>query len=287
MGHRANYLILSQGGSELFYSHWAANTVDRDFFWGPGPAEAHIRSQEPTTEWLDDVWCEGGAALDWRQRDLVLFGGQDTKYDIFRRRIWMSLMRFQWPGWTVRWATREIVDLAALAGLPPAAVLGRGESAIRAVQLRPSTGQEPWGDTLVSVLPGERHLTLQNTGEEVLSLGPDLLDRLDGLRWECHFDDTPPGCGMQIDPQNRRLRYWLASGYPELETQVASTWAGWTVSRQDDWAFEHLASHPGFPQCLEFSGNPPKRCSSLNTLRPVALTRGRPRRVSRRNVPAG
>ena len=53
-------------GSRLFYSHWAAKNVETDLFWGAEQAERFILAQTPCQEWLDDVWCEGGAVLDPR-----------------------------------------------------------------------------------------------------------------------------------------------------------------------------------------------------------------------------
>jgi hypothetical protein len=61
---------------QLFYSHWCANTLPRDLFWGPNHAAAFIRIQRAVDEdtgWLDEVWAEGGALLDfdrkWALRD--------------------------------------------------------------------------------------------------------------------------------------------------------------------------------------------------------------------------
>ena len=62
MGHRANYTILAGGGSELYVSHWGANRVDRDFFWGPEVALDFVRQQRPAEAWMNDVWCEGSGS---------------------------------------------------------------------------------------------------------------------------------------------------------------------------------------------------------------------------------
>jgi hypothetical protein len=65
MGQRANLVIVRPDGYELFYSHWCANTLPRDLFWGPEHAERFIRMQRPAghDEWLDTIWAEGGAAF--------------------------------------------------------------------------------------------------------------------------------------------------------------------------------------------------------------------------------
>ena len=55
MGHRANYVVVAGGKRELWYSHWTANSLTRDLFWGPQHALPFIRRQQPTEEWLDDL----------------------------------------------------------------------------------------------------------------------------------------------------------------------------------------------------------------------------------------
>lgn len=66
MGQRANLIIVEYGKYELFYSHWAANTLTRDLFWSPEFATAFVQMQRQVDEsgWLDDVWAEGGAVID-------------------------------------------------------------------------------------------------------------------------------------------------------------------------------------------------------------------------------
>ena len=50
MGHRAHYLIKDEKSYKLFYSHWGANVVDRDLFWGPDAAFDYISAQRPSEE---------------------------------------------------------------------------------------------------------------------------------------------------------------------------------------------------------------------------------------------
>jgi hypothetical protein len=251
LGHRANYLILEASSQELFYSHWSANSVERNVFWGPQPAERFIRCQEATSEWLDDTWCEGGAVLDKVARELLVFGGEDILYDLYRRSVWMALMKPLWPGWSIRWATREIVDLAARAGVPPSQVLARRQPEVQGLSLRPTTPGQPWCDTLVTWHDTNRQITLQDGGKEVLRLGPDLLRRLGGIKARPVVDENPPRTGLEIHAAGKRLLYWESHGMPTLEEEVARRWAGWQVLRDDGRAFEHLASLSVFTPASE------------------------------------
>ena len=89
MGQRANLVLVEDGKYQLFYSHWCANTLPRDLFWGPEHAVAFIRLQRAVDEsgWLDDVWAEGGALLDLDRKRCLLYGGEDILYDVPLRRI--------------------------------------------------------------------------------------------------------------------------------------------------------------------------------------------------------
>src|SRR5688572_33088903 len=114
MGHRANLIVIDGGQRELYYSHWAANRLDCDLFWGPAIATAFARRQRSEAdgaELLDEVWAEGGAIIDHATRTLCWYGGQRASYDIPYRRVLLRMMRELWPGWTVRWAAQGIFDL--------------------------------------------------------------------------------------------------------------------------------------------------------------------------------
>lgn len=245
MGHRANYLLLEPQGSRLFYSHWAAKNVETDLFWGSEQAERFILAQTPCQEWLDDVWCEGGAVLDKVERELVVFGGIDILYDVYRRSVWLTLIAPFWEGWNVRWAARGVVDLAEKAGLSPDRVLAPGSDSRRPVEIVASPAEEdPWWDTLVT-LDG-RHYTLTTAGEDVLAMGPGLVPRLRAINDPPRTGRHPPRAGLQIETASRTLRYWDANGPCLLDEMVVRSWPGWDVARQDDDCFGHLASLTGF-----------------------------------------
>src|SRR5437868_3224543 len=100
MGQRANLVIVESGGYSLFYSHWRANTLARDLFWGQSYAEAFIRAQQRVNDgsWLNDVWAEGGVVLDHDARTLLFFGGEDIYYEVPLRRVYLRLMQIVWSG---------------------------------------------------------------------------------------------------------------------------------------------------------------------------------------------
>jgi hypothetical protein len=77
MGHLCNYAKREDGKVTLYYSHWGALTVARDFFWGKEAALSFLDAHDPSDEkWVDDVFGEGGAAVDLDGRVLTLSGGE-------------------------------------------------------------------------------------------------------------------------------------------------------------------------------------------------------------------
>ena len=111
-------VIVNDYGYELYYDHWAANSLDSYLFWGSEPSITWVKSLPLQDEsgWLDTVWCEGGAVIDSKKKCLVFFGGEDILYGIPMRRMYLKLMSHNWPGWEIRWANRGILDLADYVG---------------------------------------------------------------------------------------------------------------------------------------------------------------------------
>ena len=186
---------------------------------------------------MNDVWCEGGAVLDYDAHELLIFGGEDVLFDIYQRAIWLRLMSPLWPGWTIRWAARGILDLVAKVDLPPEALLARKPPGFKAPELRPTTLEKSSCFTLVTIYP--THCTIRARPffwrDRTCSPG---VKRLNSPPF---IDAIPPSAGLEIDPQGWSLRYWHAHGRCTLQENMESRWPGWQVVRDDAWAFHHLA----------------------------------------------
>ena len=140
MGHRANLIVVRAGGYDLYYSHWAANTLPRDLFWGPAHALAFARAQRPADDWLDDVWAEGGAVIDPGARVLRLFGGEDLASDVPLRRLYLRLLAAVYVRQSTpqqlqnnQESTRRQYELAGRA-----CRMGWPETAVRVIDVEPS-----------------------------------------------------------------------------------------------------------------------------------------------------
>jgi hypothetical protein len=240
MGQRANLILVHSRQHELYYTHWRANTLDRDLFWGPEHATLFARVQQPTAEWLDEVWAEGGAVIDHDARVLLLYGGEDTLHGVPLRRLYLRALARAWDGWEIRWAHEGIADLADYVGHPRADVLTADTHPPIAdvhVHARPSFMR-----LVVSLVDDRGRLRLYTPLEpikEILRAGPRLLppfaraehhDRLDFSGPETHF----PGGGIHIDAVGQTLDFWLASSAEEIAVRTAAAWPGWAVTWHRD-----------------------------------------------------
>jgi hypothetical protein len=240
MGQRANLILLQNRQYRIYYTHWRANTLDRDLFWGPDHATLFARVQKPTDDWLDEVWAEGGAVIDHDARVLLFYGGEDLLYEIPLRRAYLRALARAWDGWDVRWAYEGIADLADYVGHPRAGVLDP----------RPRERQSPlrfqdvpgWVVLAVSLLDDcgrLRFYTTHDDATDLLRAGPGVLaqlataphhDRLDLAQFDADF----PNNGVHLDPTGRTLDFWLAHPSEEIAPRTAAAWPGWSVTWHRD-----------------------------------------------------
>jgi hypothetical protein len=189
MGHRTNYAILERDRLRLFYSHWGALSVPEDLFWGPDHARAFIEDEEEVDpgRWLNEIWCEGGAAMNFNTSELVLFGCQGVGDYVETLDAYIELINAVWAphGWSVRWAADGIFDLAACVGVEPehveaAANLSPAELDALAEQTRSARGN------ICLILTREAdgswaQRAAFGSAQELLAAGEALLGALDGL----------------------------------------------------------------------------------------------------------
>jgi hypothetical protein len=242
MGQRANLVIVRRQTWRLYYDHWCANRLDIELFWGPRLAADFIEQREPLSDhddWLDEVWCEGAVVLDEDRKALVWYGGEDIEYDIPHRRAFLDLMKCQWEGWEIRWATGGIVEVGGYMGFPADKFLVDNdlEEGFSVLTEYPEDN-----DTLLTVRHQGRSLAGRVHGdEEALELGPSQLTMLQQAAREPSLvctGDMPTG-GLHIDIDARSLRYWRANPAAGIEGRMRRSWSGW----QTEWLEDHFEEH--------------------------------------------
>lgn len=238
MGHRANLVIVRNHSYELYYSHWCATTLPEDLFWGEPYAVQFIEAQRRVdeTEWLDDVWAEGGVVLDLEKKKLLFYGGEDLHYDLPLRQLFLKLMRQVWDGWEINWAHEGIVDLASYVGYPKEKVLtGRNKEANDASLAPPE--KKHWVDTVGSVKFSQSELLLfplSGAVEKYLVNGPEMVKRINKsfgykslalAEWTEYF----PQAGFHIDVEQKRVEFWHADDIPNISQIMKEIWTDWAV----------------------------------------------------------
>ncbi|QLY29348.1 hypothetical protein H0264_29345 [Nocardia huaxiensis] len=241
MGHRANFVLIDESGPRLFYSHWAANTVYSVVVAGPAAATRFAMVQRPCdirTEWLDDVWCEGGAVIDHTTRTLTYFG-DGLAFELPTKQVFADLLPSMWPGWTVRWAYDGIGDLAAAAGFE------------RDMVRKPDDDERALPAQLTADLDDAHLLTVRTT--HVLTVFP--LPYFLHTAWQgpALLDHLPPGgtprlaltglpcSGLHVDIPARTAGVWLRDNSSGLVPALPTLWPDWRVEFWEDRYGNHLA----------------------------------------------
>ena len=305
MGQRANLVVVTAQGVELYYTHWGANVLDRELFWGPVHATAFARAQRSEAEgaeWLDDIWSEGGAIIDHTQRVLLWYGGEDILYDVPRRRVLFELMRTCWQGWQVRWADQGIVDLAQHVGISKQRVLAVRSSKPTVPPTFPCPEQKDWIDSVITVVErgATRVIPIQGHPGDWMADGALLLPALratEGLPQLDYAEWSPtfPTGGMHVDFDRNMFGIWLSPPLEDVEQRAARALPGLRCEWWRDEYERHLALTPGiltFPKldlqaCLEanraklLGGNGDPVQSLLQT---IAALQNEGRTVSNVNV---
>lgn len=248
MGMRANLAIVHEQGYQLYYCHWCANTLDQALFWGADYARAFIEQQVPVPahDWLDTVWAEGGAVLDPLAKTLIFFGGEMLLYDIPLRRVYLALMQRLWQGWTVRWATQGIVDMAGYLGVPTTVVTASAAYAsMPQIMLEPV---EPnMTDGIISICDHDGRLYFVPTNlylGEFLMQGSRILqfDRNTAIPHSFDLDDwwvDFPSLGIHADLSNQTLTIW--HGHPfVISDAIRECWQGWKLHMVGDQFEEQI-----------------------------------------------
>jgi hypothetical protein len=237
MGQRANLIIIENREYSLYYSHWCANTLTKDLFWGAEHAIEFVRLQREVDEsgWLDDVWAEGAAVIDCDNRVLLLFGGEDLLYDVPLRRVYLGMLRRVWESWEVRWAYEGIAEIADYVGYPRVNVLSEKEDDACPYLSPPE--EVDWTEIVGSFQLSDKLMLypLNEYIEDFLMAGANIISQCEecsGL--EILYLEDFPNAGFHIDTNAKTLEYWSANDLPGIPDRIAAKWDGWHVTWHHD-----------------------------------------------------
>jgi len=173
---------------------------------------------------------------------MLFFGGEDVLYDARLRRIHLVLLRRQWDGWDVRWASEGLMSIADYLGIARETF---ASDRAREPQpfIVPPPASEASSVVLTETVPNGRLRLARIRGNATnLLCGPQSLESTlrqarfqDRLEW---IEDFPHG-GVHVDRAARRLETWWSDETSDTRRKVETIWNGWNVR----WDFDDYDPH--------------------------------------------
>jgi hypothetical protein len=200
----------------------------------PGPAAATrcFRAHREIDEWLDEVWCEGGALVDHDRRIQLWFAFAETWADHAAAR---AVLARTWPGWDVRFAHDAVGDLTHHLGLgrdltrPPGWFETFEPSGFAGAERT-----EPWSAVSLRLPDGSvRAWGSDWEPVEHLAAGPGLIDLVNASPATPRLTDMPYG-GVHFDPQARTVSLWAVQTVTGIQDWPLPGWEDWTLEFRGD-----------------------------------------------------
>jgi hypothetical protein len=111
VGHRANYIIIENRQTSIYYTRFGALNIPTVLLEGPEATYAYIHKQTLDDILLDSVWAEGGLLMDIDNRFLCFYNDFIKDYCI---KYLIAALSLVWVGWNVKWATQEVAEFARI-----------------------------------------------------------------------------------------------------------------------------------------------------------------------------
>lgn len=230
MGSRANYIIKSEHGVRIYYSHWRASYIAKDLYLGYEKLKYFIEQFDEDDEIINYPWIEGCILIDEQTKNVIFW--EDTYLiELTLRREYLKRISEIWCGWRIQYAYKHMYDIekylnidyiskqeidperADLDLLKNDKVDGYHESVIMIKEYR-ETGV--WYTGCIS-------------GEEILLLGEEIINIIkakprDTLlkESEIHFWG-----GIAIDLDCKHIYY--SDTTPRMVDEISKIWNDWNI----------------------------------------------------------
>src|SRR5579859_14309 len=119
MGHRANYVVIENGKTDIYYTHWGAVTAPAVLLSGPENALKFARVLKRDSELMEIYWAQGGVFLDYDNRQMSFFHCLDPIANVYVRRQLVRALQAIWSGWTVSYEAHHQIAFHQKLGLDP------------------------------------------------------------------------------------------------------------------------------------------------------------------------
>ncbi|ORA22591.1 hypothetical protein [Mycobacterium aquaticum] len=265
MGSRLGTIVLTESGPELYYDHWAAQTIGMDIAVDGFEATlTRVREMEPLgvaspNEWRGATWIEGSLLIDLPRQRVVW--AEESEFE-YLPRIVNHLIEQTWPGWEAVWSPEGVRGILWLAGVDPATIFSEYDRSPRASE--DLAWFVPWrdggGDGGISVRLGNGQLVLwrgESFLDTIAGLGPATIHAVaeealarsqsgELALWDDQHCDELPSTGIHIDFTSKVARWWAIG---DDDNQIAifdALWPEWSIETVGD-AYEFHERVTGKP----------------------------------------
>jgi hypothetical protein len=236
MGNRANIVIVKEQDWQLYYSHWAGGRILDALIGGPELALRYAQSlrQSPKDQWVDQLWADGGAVVDFDCRR-VLFFGDALMVEMPERRALMSVLSAMWPDYAIGWAYDGTAELAGYVAAEVRAHTWDMSEPRLAQDLNALCH-------LVSVVDAAGQLRMWPVYWDLSQAwqGPAVLRKLPGRGVRSLKLGKIPEGGLHIEVSAKTVGVWQTADTMGIFQALPEIWRGWRTERWDD-RFEEQA----------------------------------------------
>ena len=265
MGSRLGVILKTNSGWELYYDHWAAQTIGADIaIDGCENTIDRVRQMEPLgaetpEQWENALLIEGSLLIDTTTKTVVW---AEESYTAYLPRIINALVEYTWPGWRCIWSAESEWGVLRMAGVDPTPFFANQHYYQQ--ELTDTSEFLPWnsdehqgvfsarlesGETVT--WNGERFLldTAELGPEALLNVATQVRDRAADGELVLYHQNPPaqqPVAGVHLDFVEKRVQWWSladeSGGIPAFD----KLWDGWTFESMGD-AYEWQQELIGVP----------------------------------------
>ena len=117
MSNRANYILIENGITQLYYSKYGADTLGYRLIDGVNKIVETTRRFELVRELMEDGYAEGAMILNLDKQEILFFDdllGIESTF--LKPIIFKMLMETLYVGWSIKWAMMGMLDIAEYLG---------------------------------------------------------------------------------------------------------------------------------------------------------------------------
>lgn len=253
MGSRLGVIVKTHEGWELYYDHWAAQTIGADIALdGHNATLDRVRSMTPIgvdhpEDWAGATWIEGTLLIDETTRTVVWAEESEALY---LPRLINYLVEHSWPGWTAVWSPEGTRGTLRSAGVDPSTIFTSIDDHIEARADAPDL--YPWeqlhGNDPISARMVSGDLVSWDASaflDEIADLGPVRFHEIaqevqtrqsaGSEAWAASIEDDDRATGgVHVDYLNRTIHWWSLSDGDLHIRPFEALWPNWTIQCHGD-----------------------------------------------------